>query len=790
MDGKPEHHGWRRLIAMSPAEAYDRLRQSWSARFDLACSRVGFSFEAKLRSADRQPGTFFFDPQSVPSLCALLKQRLPQQADRIIAQAEQICRHRFDLLGYEDLDYGTEIDWHCDRVHDRRAPLQPWFKIRYLDFEEVGDSKVTWELNRHQHLVTLAKACRLSGNEKFVAELLEQWNHWQRNNPYPIGINWASSLEVGLRSLSWLWMYFLLVDSPTLPADFHIRWLRALAINGRHIEQHLSTYFSPNTHLLGEAVALFFIGTLCPEIPAAQRWKLRGWQMVLQEAERQVLSNGLHFEQSTYYHVYALDFFLHARILASANGVAVPPAFDQTIEKMLSALCVLGSAAAPPRLGDDDSGRLFDGRRNRAEHMLDPLATGAAIFGRGDLKSVAGDLREETLWLLGEPGVAKFDAIGSPLPVQSAASLAIDGLHVLSSPESKEQLVFDAGGQGALTAGHGHADALSVTLAANGRVLLIDPGTCEYVGRQRNLFRGTAAHNTLRVDEADQAEPQGPFGWAEIPRVRTERRISGKIFDLIAASHNGYSRLKSPVAHQRWIFSPHSGFYFVRDVALGAGDHHLELFWHLDAGLSPQPDGEFVGSDGSGVCLLTAGMAGWSREILEDRWSPAYGITAPAYTLRFRRVVQLPTEFATLLFPSKDAEAPGTLASLDTSEPGRIGAYRFMTADAEHFFCFARQPGSWQVGAWSGDAEFVYSMVSRDGSHSKLICCNARSVSFAGQQIVCCPTLMLRCEIICTGRQFETFSSEPGAIVNEAAARAVVIEPEPATTTANRLSGQ
>jgi len=36
----------------------------------------------------------------------------------------------------------------------------------------------------------------------------------------------------------------------------------------------------------------------------------RAWmRIVLQEAQRQVQADGMHFEQSLYYHVYALDFF-------------------------------------------------------------------------------------------------------------------------------------------------------------------------------------------------------------------------------------------------------------------------------------------------------------------------------------------------------------------------------------------------------------------------------------------------------------------------------------------------
>jgi len=96
---------------------------------------------------------------------------------------------------------------------------------------------------------------------------------------------------------------------------------------------------------------------------------------VLSEADRQVRSDGMHFEQSLYYHVYALDFFLHARILADVNGIPVPVQVDQTLDKMLGVISAMGQAGPLPRFGDDDGGRLFDSRRNRLMHLLDPLAT-------------------------------------------------------------------------------------------------------------------------------------------------------------------------------------------------------------------------------------------------------------------------------------------------------------------------------------------------------------------------------------------------------------------------------
>src|SRR5690348_877982 len=320
-----------RVSPMSAAEIADRLHQEAAKRADLV--RHEFTKNAESRKgpgAGVPTGKFFFDKADVPQIVTVVRQRFPDQATAIIADAERICTHRFRLLGYKDIQYGPSIDWHLDALHQRTAPQKPWFKINYFDSDQVGDPKITWELNRHQHLVILAKAFRLTGDRKFAVELFSQWRSWQQTNPYLIGINWASSLEVSFRSLSWLWVWFLLQDTDVMPPDFGSELSAALTVAGSHIERYLSTYTSPNTHLLGEAVGLFFIGTLCPQLANAARWKNKGWQIVLNEARNQVRRDGLHFEQSTYYHVYALDFFLHARMLAQRNAVAIPAWFDDT----------------------------------------------------------------------------------------------------------------------------------------------------------------------------------------------------------------------------------------------------------------------------------------------------------------------------------------------------------------------------------------------------------------------------------------------------------------------------
>jgi hypothetical protein len=105
-------------------------------------------------------------PDSVEPILNVLQARIPGYANQIVAQSDRICRHSFDLLGYTGLDYGSPINWHLDAVHGRQAPGKLFHRVRYLDFAEVGDSKITWEINRHQYLATLAKTYRLTGNRR------------------------------------------------------------------------------------------------------------------------------------------------------------------------------------------------------------------------------------------------------------------------------------------------------------------------------------------------------------------------------------------------------------------------------------------------------------------------------------------------------------------------------------------------------------------------------------------------------------------------------------------------
>jgi hypothetical protein len=795
--------GWNkgalRLKSMTWDELRTRTAQEVSKRWDAAIYSMGIGAAAggiqldrsyrpsraertgadRLREESAVPAQFFFAPRDISGIAELVCQELPQQAQTIVERAHQIRKHRFDLLGYRNIEYGKEIDWHRDAVHGKRAPRKPWYKVQFLNFAEVGDHKVIWELNRHQHLITLAKAFLLTQDDSFAREADAQWGHWQRENPYPIGINWASSLEVAFRSLSWMWVDHLLRASPGPCEAFRAGLLKALALSGNHIERYISTYFSPNTHLLGEAVALFFIGLLYPELRSASRWRRSGWEIILQEAERQVGEDGMHFEHSIYYHVYALDFFLHARLLASRNQIQIPEALDRKVEKMLEALLLLGQAGTIPRWGDDDGGRLFDSHRNQPEQLFDPLCTGAVLFGRGDFKSASG-LVEETLWLLGQEGLDRWKNLPESKAGGASACLADSRVYVMAdSAPLPQQLVVISGSGGGGSGGHGHADALSITLAVDGKELLTDPGTFCYIDEagDREYFRSTQAHNTLQVDGLSQGRTEGPFSWKDFPAARTEHWVVGKTFDLFSGSHTGYRRLTPWAIHRRWVFHLKPYYWLVHDAVEGIGEHLIEIFWHLATSLTSFQlkeesalaffSGKGPSLPGSGLAVLPVVGRSWLREITQAGVSPAYGRVESGFLLRFHHRTPLPTDYAVILRPiSQNAESLGELRAItDGGKDDRVRAYLYERREAKHHVFFSKPGPPWTFGGWGSDAEFLYYASDAENEREHLVLCGGTFVEMQGRRHVYTRHRVARYEMQMCKTAREVFCSDDNALL-------------------------
>lgn len=382
---------------------------------------------------------------------------------------------------------------------------------------------------------------------------------------------------------------------------------------------------------------------------------------------------------------------------------------------MLDFLCSISQAGITPRLGDDDGGRVFDPRRNRAEHLLDPLATGSVLFHRADWKIAVGNLCAERLWLLGPQAGAECDSVRRCPP--RACHFPESGFYVMAGGDRHpQQLVIDAGPQGEGNSGHGHSDALSIHLSIAGQEWLTDPGTFSYLEGEhtREAFRSTAAHNTLQVDGASQAVPTGPFSWTQLPDVHADIWEVGQLCAFFQGHHTGYARFPSPVIHRRSIFYRSSLFWLVRDVAEGQGEHQLDLSWHMAPGvrLDEPTDGAYLfqKDNGSRLALLSTAAEKWSPEVISGRYSAAYGREEPVPVLCFSIKTELPCGLTTLILPRDDErDRLGRLMDLTrTARTQGLYSCAYYEIGTTHQWIFSDDNTRWELGDLVSDARLAY----------------------------------------------------------------------------------
>lgn len=595
---------------------------------------------------------------------ALLRERWPDSVERSIERADAVLEGRFEIFGHE-LHFGDPIDWQLDPLSGRRGPLAHWSRIPFLDPEATGDHKVIWELNRHQHFYDLGKAYWCTGDERYAAAFAAHVTAWMRANPPKLGINWASSLELAFRAISWLWALHYFRDSAHLTPALYREILECLHLHGRHIERFLSTYFSPNTHLTGEALGLAYLGAALPELRHARRWRELGLKILAEQLRRQVRADGVYFEQSTYYHRYTADFYNHLLALWRALGRETGLEAEERLIALFDHLLYLTRPdGSTPLIGDDDGGLVATPDRPAPNDFRATLATAAVLFSRPDYRYVAGDAAEQVFWLLGEEGLATYDGMRPVRPAATSAAFRDGGYFIMRDGWGADAnyMLISCGPHGALTGGHAHADALAIEVAAGGRPLIVDPGTGLYVGRPelRNGLRSSQSHSTVTVDDVSSAEPGGPFSWRRTAIGTLHRWISRERFDFFEGSHDGYARLPDPAEPRRSVLFIKGRYWIVRDRVEAGGAHETtsRLVFAADASVTRAPGGARVEA-GDPPARMYVGIAGAPHEATLDEMpcSPSFGQLSRCPVLTVRAAGAGTIELLMALMPGAHTDA-------------------------------------------------------------------------------------------------------------------------------------
>jgi Heparinase II/III-like protein/Heparinase II/III N-terminus len=221
-------------------------------------------------------------------------------------------------------DY-TPIDWQLDfKSGYRWNEEKPASQCSPAPLPGV-DIKVPWELSRMQHLTQLAWAYGLASQgveraqppKTYTNEFRNQTLDFIATNPPRFGVNWCSSMDVGIRVCNWLVAYDLFkTQGASFDPDFEQTFINSIYDHGRHIIHNLD--WNPtfrNNHYLANILGLLYVSAYLPRSSETDTWLAFSVQELIRAMEEQFHPDGSNFEGSTCYHRLSAEMMLYGTAL-------------------------------------------------------------------------------------------------------------------------------------------------------------------------------------------------------------------------------------------------------------------------------------------------------------------------------------------------------------------------------------------------------------------------------------------------------------------------------------------
>ena len=424
-----------------------------------------------------------------------------------------------------------------------------------------------------------------------------------------------------------------------LDPQVRARVSRVLAAHLYWMHRYPSRFSSANNHRVAEAMGEFVIATVMPNAPHARAIEISARAILEAEAALQILPDGVPAEQSPTYGAFTVEMLLVADLVARAFGRPLAPVVAERALAFADMVGVLATGGGRvPAIGDDDEGRVLT-LSDAHEHRY-PVSVARAAAGHVGKppRVVPSDDRPE-LRDACFPVASPVDA--SP---DSLRRFEHGGYTVVRETRAGHRLhvTVDHGPLGYLSiAAHGHADANAVVLTLDDMPVLVDPGTYLYHsgGAWRDWFRGTGAHNTVRLGGADQSVIAGAFNWSHKANAALKEAKGGPDW-AVATHHDGY-RKRFGVEHHRRVAATPSGIV-IEDRLVGslAPGTAAEVVFQFAPGLVVEREGSRVGVRGEGLPPLaltfsepgTLDITAGGAEPGDGggRGSPTFGTKVPA----------------------------------------------------------------------------------------------------------------------------------------------------------------
>ena len=488
-----------------------------------------------------------------------------------ISEAEQ-AKADYALVDYR---------FHVNNFYEDKETLKP--------YSVKQDGGINWEyspkdasdeyqkqLHRHQWFIPQAKAYRVSGDEKYIQSWIEVYKNWIENNPKPTtGPNTTSwwQLQVSTRIGDQVQLLEYFKNS----VNFTPEWLSTFLVEFAEQADFLVDYpyESGGNILISQANALATAGTLMPEFKNAEKWMNTGYQILSEEVQNQIMSDGWHKEMSLHYHIGIVADFYEAMKLAEANQLSskLPSDFTEPLRKAAEVVMYFTYPNYFIK-GSDNVVPMFNDSWSRTRNVLKNTNFKQYVEMFPDSEEL------KYMQTAGNGGTAQGRTPNNDMKLFDQA-----GYYVLRNgwtPASTVMILSNNKSNDASNSlsaySHNQQDNGIFELSHQRRKVVPVSAMCTYYtsGGDNDLrywFRGIDKHNTLSIGKQNIKKAAGKL-------LKSEEGAT----ELVVFENQGYDNLK----HRRAVFYVNKKFFVLVDEGIGNAEGTINLSFNLCEGTASE----------------------------------------------------------------------------------------------------------------------------------------------------------------------------------------------------------
>ncbi len=323
----------------------------------------------------------------------------PEEMAARLETADQVCENKFIFNLPWDMEQTAEIVAFGEALD--------WTYMPGKDVEFV------YQMNRHRYWVCLGQAYAITGRERYVKTFVSQMADWIWENAITTETmqkTWRT-IEAGIRAENWIKAMGYMIKSPHITDEVLEAFTESMLLHAQYLAENRKSFSTKSNWGILESSGLFAIGKMLEEC-TTESTSQRGREYALLALERlekqlatQVMSDGVHWEQSPMYHNEVLRCCLEVLRLAEIYRMEVPAGI----------LSMTKAMAYADRFWQKPDGTQLAGGDSDSTDIRDILTASAFQFKDSILKSGAFPrLDYESIWDYGQVAALTYEALGAP----------------------------------------------------------------------------------------------------------------------------------------------------------------------------------------------------------------------------------------------------------------------------------------------------------------------------------------------------------------------------------------